>query len=513
MTQQLTVAAPALGTMPNTGQWGWYKDHEGREYRRVSTLVKKVETDDAGLQKWFQRQVAIGMALRPDLVLAVQAVGREPAAGYSDSQKSVLNKVAKDAMEAAKTKDGGVLGTAIHTLTERADRGEPIEEVVKGLPADPATCVRAYRKLIEMNAWQVISIERSVKTDELGPVVGTLDRVYGILGLISLFGTGECQYGDACPDVGLPGHGDAVIGDVKTEASPDKNGLHIAPQLAIYSRAKSMWLPAADGLPARYVPAPCVRQDVAVVVHVRDGHARPIFVDINRGWVLAQRAYAQVLDESNARRKIGQAGSFFAEMPGIVYPKPVETFVEHAASRQYGKPETGTLATAVLDAARAQDVPATMAALHRAEAATQDVQSVGRPSPGDKLTLDGTELVAVAGSDGMVEWRPAAQVEPPIGVQLTVAGVGFTKIDTIENVVTHGALDTIDKQAIENVWAADGLPALAETFRIYTEIVKRQWGGRVAEAADARRRQIECPQRALHTAGKCACGWTPGVPA
>lgn len=81
-----------------------------------------------------------------------------------------------------------------------------------------------------------------------------------------------------------------------------------------------------------------------------------------------------------------------------------------------------------------------------------------------------------------------------------------------------GWVDEIDRQAIENVWQARELPDLAETYRIYTEVVGREWGGRVAEAADARRRQIECPQRQLHgprgsATVKCACGWTSAIPA
>lgn len=75
-----------------------------------------------------------------------------------------------------------------------------------------------------------------------------------------------------------------------------------------------------------------------------------------------------------------------------------------------------------------------------------------------------------------------------------------------------GQLDEIDKSAIENVWAAVDLFALAETYRIYTEVCGRTWGGRVEEAGAARARQIECVQRALHgSAGKCACGWVTGV--
>lgn len=447
--------AQQAGTMPNTGRWGWYKDHEGREFQRVTSLVKKVETDREGLDKWFQRQVAIGMALRDDLVLAVKAIGRPGPDGYTREQKSDLSKLAQTAFEAAKTTDGGISGTAVHTLTERVDRGESVDQVATGLPATYSLAVRNYAKLIELNGWQVVEIERTIVNDDLN-VAGTLDRIYRVPFLAAMLGPGTCQYGHVAWDEHDPATAQSgelpVIGDVKTEGEPWRNGLHIGPQLAIYSRAKRMWLPEG-----RYVDMPCVRQDIAVVVHVdkETGHVAPLFVDLTAGWRLAQRAGEQRDAERTARLKLGQAGSMFAVMPGIKEPKPAETFVEHAVANRVGTlnpvvtaPPAGTL-----------PVPAVPSA------ATQEAQR--RP-------------------DGNVEWVPS------------------------------GRLDEIDRSAVENIWAATGVEMLAETWRIYTEVCGRAWGGRVAEAADARRRQIECVQRALHTGtGKCACGWNgaQGFPA
>jgi hypothetical protein len=99
----------------------------------------------------------------------------------------------------------------------------------------------------------------------------------------------------------------------------------------------------------------------------------------------------------------------------------------------------------------------------------------------------GAAQVATRRPDGNVEWQPAA--------------------------TSTGGLDDVDKQAVEAVWAATTVDDLAKTWDIYVNTIGRQWGGRVAEAADARRRQIECPQRQLHTGGKCACGWVAGLPA
>lgn len=431
-------------SMPTGGRWGWYRDHEGNEWRRVSKLLKYAETDTYNLDQWMKRQVAEGLAIRDDLVLAVKAMGRpDPLAGWTKDDKKKLDGIVKDAMAAAKQRDGARAGTALHDLTERRDRGEDIENVVRGLPAPVATIVRAYDFLCRENGWRHIAIERTVVCDEL-QCAGTLDRVTEIPGLTELLGPGTCQYGHTeSHHYDHPGGELPVIADVKSETSPWLNGLHIAPQLAIYSRALRMWsrLPgtvkvkySASGdeveVPAgQYVAMPCVRQDVGVVVHTSDGAAEPYFVDLAAGWTTAQAAYAQAKRESAAKVKLGEPGAWFVAMPGIVRPKVAQMVTEQAVTANY--------------AGAAQE-------------------AVKRP-------------------DGNYEWRPAA-----------------------------GALDTVDKQAIENVWQATALSDLAETFRIYTEVCGRAWGGRVAEAADARRRQIECPQRALHTGGKCACGWVAG---
>src|ERR1700755_999102 len=135
--------------MPNTGRWGWCKDHEGRGFQRATSLIKKVETDREGLDRWFRYTVAIGMAVRPDLVLAVKAIGAPGELGYTKEQTSDLAAIAEKALEAGQQgHDGGVKGTAVHTLTERVDRGEDLEQVCAGLPAAYSVAIRNYRALL-----------------------------------------------------------------------------------------------------------------------------------------------------------------------------------------------------------------------------------------------------------------------------------------------------------------------------------------------------------------------------
>jgi len=313
--------------------------------------------------------------------------------------------------------------------------------VTRGLPATAATILRAYDFLVRENGWRTIEIERTVVCDELGPAAGTFDRVTEIPGLTELLGHWTCQHGH--------NHGhepSQVIADVKSESQPWLNGLHIAPQLAIYSRSLRMWRPIGGTVKVRfsvsgdevempageYVPSPCVRQDVGVVVHVADGAAEPYFVNLVEGWDGAQAVYRQAKRETAAKAKLGEPGAWFVPMPNVKRPAPAQFVTEQAVAANYA----------------------------------------------------GAAQVATRRPDGQVEWK-----------------------------ATAGTLDDVDKQAIEAVWAAVTVDDLAKTWDIYVNTIGRTWGGRVAEAADARRRQVECPQRQLHTAGKCACGWVAGIPA
>lgn len=480
---QTTIAAPVSagrgGPMPTGGRWGWYRDHEGSERQRVSKLIKFVETDKYQLEQWFKRQVGEGLAIRDDLVLAIKAMGRpDPIGGWSKEDKKKLDGIVKEAAEAAKQRNGARTGTAMHDLTERVDRGEDIESVVRGLPAGAAHSLRAYDFLRRANGWETIEIERTVDLPEL-EVRGTFDRIERIAGLTALLGPWVCQYGHEHTDESQ------VIADVKTEAAPWLNGMHICPQLGIYSRAKRMWratggtvkvtFSESEGpvdFPAgEYVPVPCVRQDVGVVAHILDGHAEPYFVNLAEGWEAALAARAQSDREARSKRKLGTAGAWFVPVPGIKRPAPAQILSEHAATANYADPNRPALA-AVADHMAAggsttEGVGAVLVGAMDAEAAQE---AYTRP-------------------DGMVGWRPA------------------------------GELDEVDRNAISAIWQSPELSNLAQVYSIYTgPEVGRQWGGRVAEAADARRRQIECVQRQLHRARgtatvKCACGWTNALPA
>jgi hypothetical protein len=487
----------AASTMPTTGRWGWYRDHTGRDFRRVSKLLEYIETKPGtyNLRRWDDREAAIGFALRDDLVLALKAIPRPGPEGYDRATKDKIESIVADARTAAKQRDGGRVGTAVHDLTERVDRGEPLADVIRPLPADTAQAVAGYEFLLRSNGWRVVEIERTVQCEELGDVTGSLDRVYEIPSLAAL-GPAVCQHGHEHAEL-LD-----VIGDVKTEAKPWLNGIHIGPQLAIYGRSRKMWratggesvVTVSPGTQyerqvtvpnGEYVPTPCVRQDVGVVVHVHDGHAHPYFVKISAGWRAAQRAYEQYLDELDAKRDVGARGGWFSPMPRIVEPKPAELLTIVASVKDYANPDRPP-AGGQADGPQL-GVPAAAPALMM-------IGDKVAHEPGDTLSQNGvTTHVAVRRDDGLVEWQ------------------AHDRESSEQSVAMQGA--ELSKMLIAQIWQATTVDRLSELWQLAQQRGV-PWRGPVEQAGAARRRQIECPQRVLHSgSGKCACGWMTGVAA
>ena len=218
-------------------------------YRRCTTFVGVLE-DTYNLSRWQQRNVALGLADRPDLLLSV-------AAHRDDKDK--LNRICEDAAEAAKSSAAATTGTAVHALTEIVDRGLDLPVIPDGAAADLA----AYRKATAGIEW--LAIETGIVVDDL-KVHGTPDRIGRL------------------PD------GRVVVLDLKT-GSVDFGMGKIAQQLAMYSRGVFY-----DHVGARRTPMPDgLDQDVAVVIHLPAGSGRCelLEVDIAAGWEGVQIA-AQV---------------------------------------------------------------------------------------------------------------------------------------------------------------------------------------------------------------------------
>ena len=210
-------------------------------YRRATTFVGCLD-DTNGLMKWMSRQVAFGMGQRKDLVLA--------AAAADPTDKKKIGEIADKAAEHAKgvAGDAAETGTALHSLTERIDRGGPLGVVPSEYQAD----IEAYRKATEHIEY--LGIETFRVHDEW-KVAGTADRI-GIL------------------------NGRPMIMDIKTGSIdyPHK----MAMQLAMYARS----LPYDISTDQRGIDVKEVDLNYGVIIHLPAGQGRCDLyeIDIAKGW-------------------------------------------------------------------------------------------------------------------------------------------------------------------------------------------------------------------------------------
>lgn len=213
-------------------------------YTRATTFAGTVE-DTYNLGRWQMRMVATGLALRPDLLMAAfAAIG----------DKRALNEICQQAIDAAEGRKAANVGTAIHSLTEKVDRGEELGPVPEEFLAD----LRAYWKATKR--LEVARIENFVVVDSM-KVGGTFDRLVKF-------------------------EGEHFIADVKT-GSLDWAALKIAIQLALYSRGVLY-----DHATKERTPLPEVNQERGIVIHLPagTGTCELKWIDLAAGWEAAQLA-------------------------------------------------------------------------------------------------------------------------------------------------------------------------------------------------------------------------------
>ncbi|HEX5522699.1 MAG TPA: hypothetical protein VFX53_04575 [Pedococcus sp.] len=212
-------------------------------YTRCTTLVDALD-DKYNLGRWQQRMVAIGLADRPDLLLAVAA---------HRSDKQALNKITEQALAAAQAGAAATVGTALHALADRIDRGQPLGVIPAAYEAD----LRAYEE--RTKPLQVKTIEEFCVLDDLR-VAGTCDRV-----------------------VAYGGH--YYIADTKS-GSIDWGGLKIAQQLAVYAHSVPYDPATHQRVPRQFT----VDTDWAIVIHLPAGQGRCElkWVNIAAGWQAVQ---------------------------------------------------------------------------------------------------------------------------------------------------------------------------------------------------------------------------------
>ncbi len=247
---------------PRRDRYGRYllTDPTGKErsWQRVTTFARYA-ADSYNLDLWKQRQVARGLAARPDL-LALAASTADPE---SQDGKKALNRVCEDAMAAAASSAGANTGTALHAWTEQVDAGQ-----TPAIPAPWDADVAAYRRVMAANNVHVDPelIEVVVTCDRL-EIAGTFDRVVTI-------------------------GGERFVADVKTGKDPAAFPHDICVQLACYANADRMHRPGPHGWVAE--PMIPVNRERALVIHLRPGAAtcELIWFDIAAGWGAAQTSAA-----------------------------------------------------------------------------------------------------------------------------------------------------------------------------------------------------------------------------
>lgn len=133
-------------------------------YTRASTLGKAIE-DTYHLSKWQQRSVAFGLSRRQDLVALVASI-----ATNEGDDRAPLDELCQKAHEAAKGDKGANVGTALHKLSERRDKGEDLSY----LPPILLDAMDAYSA--QMKPFTVLASETFVVCDPL-QTAGSFDRV------------------------------------------------------------------------------------------------------------------------------------------------------------------------------------------------------------------------------------------------------------------------------------------------------------------------------------------------
>lgn len=245
-------------------------------YTRSSTLGKALD-DETGLTKWKQRMTAIGIASRPDLVLAVNA---------HRMSKDKLGDLVEQGMEAAQSGAAATTGTALHDLCDQYDQGQ-----VPYVPVEYDPDVQAY--LGATACLEVVAAEEFAVCDELR-VGGTPDRIYRL----------------RAPLVDTDGQviieaGEYVIGDIKTGASLHFGHIGYSVQLAVYAHSLRYDISGGDVVPYgkygqmvpigdrhEWVPGEKVSHEWGVIIHLPAGTGEATLhpVNLTVGWELAQLA-------------------------------------------------------------------------------------------------------------------------------------------------------------------------------------------------------------------------------
>jgi hypothetical protein len=235
-------------------RWGRYliKTRSGKEtsFPRVTTIAKSLD-DEGALTAWKGRMTATGLVQRNDLLVAASAALED---------RSALDRIVQQAIEAAGASSKANIGTALHSLTQALDLGQQ-PAILPGLQTD----VNAYTTGITQHG--VIIDPRFVEVllvNEKYEYAGTADR-------IARFSTRKKKQ----------------IFDLKT-GSIDYAMNAIAVQMAMYANADYIY----DWRTQEHIPMPDIDKTRGVILHLPAGQGTLALyeVDLVAGWEAAQLA-------------------------------------------------------------------------------------------------------------------------------------------------------------------------------------------------------------------------------
>lgn len=269
--------------------------HEGEPvkigYTRASGLGGVLE-DSTTLTAWKLRTAVFGLARsRPQIVAAASIPTTTEKA-----DKKALDKIVERAHILAGNDDKSTLGTALHALGERLDRGEEVPDI-----GEDRWALKAYQEVMT-RCFRVLRSEAFVAHDGL-QAAGTFDRLVELLCPMQL------------PDGSWLPAGTVVVLDIKTSGSSQYFGIKFAVQLAVYQGACLY-----DAATGRRTPLGA-HPDWAVILHVPSGGnmAELFWVDLRAGRELAEMAVAV----KQARKRKGLVvPAALPALPEAVEPAP-----------------------------------------------------------------------------------------------------------------------------------------------------------------------------------------------
>ena len=147
-------------------RWGRYLievNGEKKSFSRVTTIAKSLD-DEGALTAWKGRMTATGLVQRPDLLAAASTVLED---------RSALDRIVQQSIEAAGASSKANIGTALHQVTQQLDLGHK-PAILPGLQGD----VDAYIAGIDTHGiiMDPKFIEVVLVNEKFG-YAGTVDRI------------------------------------------------------------------------------------------------------------------------------------------------------------------------------------------------------------------------------------------------------------------------------------------------------------------------------------------------